>query len=70
MRGICRQCGEAVENHQRAGFRVEGYEIERDQGGQNHVRRKKRVDGEVWHAQCLESHLRRLDGGGVQGALL
>jgi len=50
-KGVCRGCGEWVQSHETAAYAVSGYEVERDAGGQNHVRGRKRTDGLIWHAR-------------------
>jgi hypothetical protein len=70
LKGICRHCNEPVRKYQTAIYQVVGYERERDQGGQNHVMRRRRVDGRIWHERCYEQHCFELDGTGEQAALL
>jgi hypothetical protein len=50
-KGRCRKCGEVIRANERAGYPIQGYEVERDSGGQNHVVNKTRVDGWIWHAR-------------------
>lgn len=60
-KGICAFCGEPVKTSDRAAFAITGYERERETGGQNHVVKKARVDGWIWHARfdgdCFERHV-------------
>ena len=69
-KGTCMRCGETVQHYQAAIYQVYGYEREREQGGQNHVLRKKRVDGRIWHERCYELHCFELDGTGRQESLV
>jgi hypothetical protein len=61
-KGICNLCGERVEATQKAAYAVTGYEVDRDQGGQNHVVARQRVDGKIWHHRhdhdCFDKFLK------------
>jgi len=57
-KGICAICGREVTPFQRAAWRVSGWESERDAGGANQIKDRRR-SGEVAHAACLDESLRR-----------
>ena len=73
-KGICRKCGETIHSNERAAYAVQGYEVERDAGGQNHVRERRRMDGWVWHERyegdCFDLWLKQRKGTGVQETLI
>jgi hypothetical protein len=62
--------GGVVHTHEAAVYPIRGYETTRSGGGQNHVLRKQRVDGWVWHKQCFDQVMRRKDGGAEQEPLI
>jgi hypothetical protein len=68
--GACGHCHRTVFEHDDRVYAIQGYERVRHGGGQNHVLRKQRVDGYVWHYRCWESAVRRRDGLGIQEALV
>lgn len=61
-KGLCAKCGERIESFQSAVYKIDGYEAERSQGGQNHVLRKRRL-GPVWHDFCFEMMTEASQGG-------
>jgi hypothetical protein len=63
---ICRICKRPIASHERRIYAVVGYEESREGGGQNHVVRKQRLDGMVWHKPCWETAVRRKEGRGEQ----
>jgi hypothetical protein len=65
-----KDCGRPVEEHQDRIYAIRGYERTRSAGGTNHVLRKERLDGWVWHFYCWERAVKRRDRTGVQEALL
>jgi hypothetical protein len=64
--GVCQVCNQAVTSPQTPAFRVQGFEVPREQGGTNHIRNRERVPNMVWHEACLPSE--RVSG--EQGRLL
>lgn len=58
-----------IHDYQTRVYAVRGYEETRTQGGQNHVLRKERVDGWVWHRHCWETVMHHHDGTGKQSSL-
>lgn len=63
---LCRICGGAILSHHRRIYAIVGYEETREGGGQNHVIRKQRLDGMVWHRHCWEAAVRRKEARGEQ----
>ena len=57
-RGTCEFCQREVSNGQRAAFRVRGWEVERDQGGANHILGRERQPDRIVHARCVEEQVR------------
>jgi hypothetical protein len=51
--GMCEKCQQPVQSPQTPAFPITGFEVPRAQGGQNHVRNRQRVPGQVWHEVCL-----------------
>jgi hypothetical protein len=69
--GACKECGRSVSATETAVYPVQGYEVTRGGGGQNHVLHKTRVDGYVWHKPCFDVVMMRKQGGAAfQGSLL
>lgn len=64
------ECGKPVLESDTRMYPIRGFEETRAGGGQNHVWRKERIDGWVWHRHCWEMVIRRHDGGGPQGTLM
>lgn len=58
FRGTCEFCKREVSSADRAGFRVRGWELERSQGGMNHVVGKERQPDRIAHALCVASAIR------------
>lgn len=65
-RGRCAFCHADVTEQQPAAFPVQGWEIERGQGGANRILNRTRVPGYIAHKACAESYVKR----GRQGALV
>lgn len=59
MKGTCAFCGRGVESRDTAAYRVRGWEIERAQGGANHIVEREREPNIVAHAMCVESRQRQ-----------
>lgn len=67
--GNCRDCNRPIAENETAVYPIQGYEVTRSGGGQNHVLRKTRVDGWVWHKACWDSLMKRRDLSGIQQSL-
>lgn len=61
--GPCCLCEKLVKGSEAAVFEIKGYEEVRSGGGQNHVLRKERLDGRIWHKFCWSEMIREQDGG-------
>jgi hypothetical protein len=66
MADLCRSCGQPIYDYDTRIHAIQGYEESRKQGGTNHVLRKQRIDGMVWHKGCFEAILRKKRGHGDQ----
>ena len=53
FRGTCEFCHRQVSGADRAAFRVRGWELERAQGGANHITGKERQPERIAHALCV-----------------
>lgn len=58
FRGTCEFCHEVVTDVDRGAFRVRGWELERQQGGMNHVVGKERQPDRIAHATCVTTAIR------------
>jgi hypothetical protein len=66
FRGECEFCTKPVTSGDRAAFRVRGWELERAQGGMNHVVGKERQSDRIAHALCVTSAVRE-ESRGLRG---
>jgi hypothetical protein len=66
--GTCEFCSKPVTGNQRAAYRVRGWELERSQGGANHIAGKERQPNRVCHAMCVETVL-RAEKRGLRGQM-
>lgn len=71
-KGQCMICGYDVKAHEMAAYPVTGWELERMQGGANHIAERERVPGRVAHVACYQSEQRqrKLGVSGAQESLL
>lgn len=56
LRGMCAFCRRPVEATDTAAFPVEGWEVERAQGGANRILGRTRKPNVIAHASCAERH--------------
>ena len=56
-KGRCEICHKPVEGTSVAAYPVTGWEVQRKQGGQNHVIDRRRIPNRVAHWVCLEGKL-------------
>jgi hypothetical protein len=68
-RGRCEFCGALVHEHEKAAFRIRGWEVERDQGGANRILGRERQPNRIVHARCVEHHF-ALERHGIAGGQL
>jgi len=68
VRGTCEFCGEPVHEHESAGFRIRGWELERSQGGANRILGRERQPNRIVHAACVE-HYVDMERRGLRGQL-
>lgn len=50
---MCQKCNQPVESPQVPAFRVQGFEVPREQGGANHIVNRERIPNQVWHRYCI-----------------
>lgn len=52
--GVCEKCRQPVTSQSGPpAWPVHGWEVQREQGGANHIRDRQRIPGRVRHAHCL-----------------
>jgi hypothetical protein len=63
-KGRCAFCGEEVQAYNQAAYPVRGWEIERQQGGANHILLRQRVPNIIAHAFCVQRAAKQAQGTG------
>jgi hypothetical protein len=52
--GTCEKCGQPVTSERdRPAYPVQGWEVQREEGGANAIRNRQRIPGRVRHETCL-----------------